>query len=432
MMPDQTVSYLDKDGFEHQVGKIVDYVESRREFVVSTNASASSSLTGSCSRISSLVDGRRLLYQTKFPLMPDSTLTLTLADGSTTSAIPICLCSGERLGVSYAEGSVIPLTYVSNYAIGEDVISGAWIVDASDGRSASIPYGSVDPTSTATEYTATVSGITSLYDGVTVMLHNGVVTSAAGFTVDVNGLGAKPCYNNLTNATQETTVFNVAYTMLFVYSTSLDAGRGGWWIYRGYDSNTNTIGYQLRTNSSTLPASDKFYRYRILFTSADGTKWVPANLSSSTNATSARTPNTRPIDPLGEIVYYGSTTVVEASASVGATVLWQQYTINLGYSFNDTGAALTLSYPAPVYVKCTPNADGSAVIVGYSQTLPTRADGYIYIFLGRAYSATSVEMTMRHPVYEWRDGAIREWDNTIATDILTNGEIDALLAVADA
>lgn len=198
------------------------------------------------------------------------------------------------------------------------------------------------------------------------------------------------------------------------------------------DSDTDVVGYQLRTNSSTLPASDKFYRYRILFTSADGKKWVPANLSSSTDATSARIPNTRPIDPLGEIVYYGSATVVDASESVGATALWQQYIVDLGYSFNDTGAALTLSHPAPVYVKCTPNSDGSAVLVGYSQTLPTRADGCIYIFLGRAYSATSIEMTMRHPVYEWRDGAIREWDNTIATDILTNGEIDALLAAADA
>lgn len=81
---------------------------------------------------------------------------------------------------------------------------------------ASIPYATVDSTSTATVFTATVDGITSLYDGVTVMLHNGVVTSASGFTLNINGLGAKPCYNNMTNATRETTIFNVAYTMLFV------------------------------------------------------------------------------------------------------------------------------------------------------------------------------------------------------------------------
>lgn len=126
-----------------------------------------------------------------------------------------------------------------------------------------ILYGTVDSTSTATVYTATVEGLDKLVDGTCVMLHNGVVTSASGFTVNINGLGAKKCYNNMTNATQDATIFNVAYTMLFVYSTSLDSGNGGWWIYRGYDANTNTIGYQLRSNSSNKVASDTGYKYRI-------------------------------------------------------------------------------------------------------------------------------------------------------------------------
>lgn len=105
-------------------------------------------------------------------------------------------------------------------------------------RANGILYAAVDSTSTSTNFTATVDGLTELYDGACVMLHNGVVTSAKGFTVNVNGLGAKKCYSNMTNATQETTIFNVAYTLMFVYSTALDSGNGGWWVYRGYDSNT--------------------------------------------------------------------------------------------------------------------------------------------------------------------------------------------------
>lgn len=101
-----------------------------------------------------------------------------------------------------------------------------------------ILYAAVDSTSTSTKFTATVDGLTSLYDGACVMLHNGVVTSAKGFTINVNGLGAKKCYSSLTNATQETTIFNVAYTLMFVYSTALDSGNGGWWVYRGIDTNT--------------------------------------------------------------------------------------------------------------------------------------------------------------------------------------------------
>jgi len=110
-------------------------------------------------------------------------------------------------------------------------------VDAG-GKAGGIPYGSVDSTSTNTNFTATVDGLTELYDGACVMLHNGVVTSAKGFTVNVNNLGAKKCYSNMTNATQETTIFNANYTLMFVYSTTLDDGNGGWWIYRGYDANT--------------------------------------------------------------------------------------------------------------------------------------------------------------------------------------------------
>lgn len=276
-------------------------------------------------------------------------------------------------------------------------------------KSAGILYGTVDGTSTATAFTATVPGLTALYDGAAVMLKNGVVTSAAGFTININGLGAKPVYTNMAAATAESTKFNVNYTLLFTYDEDRVAG-GCWLCYNGYDSNTNTIGYQLRGNSSTLPASDKGYRYRLLFTSADGTKWVPANTSSSTSATSSKTPNTRPIDPFGRVVYYGSSTAFNAGANVGATVIWDQYIFSLGYSFNTTNAALTLTPWAPVYLKLTPQADGSALLGEVVQALPTSADGYVYMWLGIAYSATNIELFPHHPVYYYKDGGIRRWN----------------------
>ena len=251
------------------------------------------------------------------------------------------------------------------------------------------------------------------------MLKNGVVTSASGFTINVNGLGAKPVYSNMatgndiapTNPTRETTIFNINYTLLFVYSTDLVEG-GAWINYRGYDANTNTIGYQLRTNSSTMPSTDKFYRYRILFTSADGEKWVPSNTSSSTNATASRAVNQRPIDPFGEIVYYGTTAAVEANANPSASSLWQQYTLTLGYAFNRTGAALVLPFPSPIYIKAAPQSDGSAIIDAdnpYVFSLPSTADGKIYIYLGRTYSATAIEITMNHPVYYHDGTSIKLW-----------------------
>jgi len=270
-----------------------------------------------------------------------------------------------------------------------------------------ILYGAVDSTSTSTAYTATVAGLDQLVDGTCVMLHNGVVTSAAGFTVNINGLGAKKCYNNMTNATQDTTIFNIAYTMMFVYAEDLDGGNGGWWIYRGYDGNTNTIGYQLRTNSGNKTAADTGYRYRIWLTSADGSKWVPINTSTSTNATSNRSLNTRAIDPFGSIVYRSTNGTCTSGAGLGATGIWQQYTLSIGYSYMASGFSLT--FPDSVYLKCTPNADGSATMNSIVQALPTTKDGKIYIHLGTAYSATNMELQTEHPVY-WHDGTgIRIW-----------------------
>ena len=221
-------------------------------------------------------------------------------------------------------------------------------------------------------------------------------------------MGAKPVYSNMAAATRDTTIFNVAYTMLFIYDTTR-VENGCWICYRGYDSNTNTIGYQLRTNSTLRPAANKGYRYRLWFTSADGTKWVPANTSTSTNATASRTPNTTPIDPFGEIIYYSTNGTTNANANLTATTCWQQYILSLGYSFNTTEAALVLTYPAPVYIKCEPQTNGSAVLKDYVQSLPNVDDGYIYIFLGMAYSATLVELFTNHPVYYHDGTGIRLW-----------------------
>ena len=118
---------------------------------------------------------------------------------------------------------------------------------------AHISYGQVDSTSTSTVFTATVSGITELVDGTSVMLRNGVVSSASGFTLNVNGLGAKPVYSSTADASRDTTIFNIAYTMLFVYDSSRISD-GCWICYRGYDS--NSVGIQIRNKNP--PAYSKF------------------------------------------------------------------------------------------------------------------------------------------------------------------------------
>lgn len=274
-------------------------------------------------------------------------------------------------------------------------------------RTLSIPYGECDSTSTATVFTATVPGITELRDGVCMWLKNGVVTSASGFTININNLGAKPVYNNMAAATRETTLFNINYTILFIYDS--DRVEGGCWVYyRGYYSDANSVGYQLRTNSSTLPAKETGYRYRLWLTSVDGQNYVPINTATGTSTTSTKSLNTTPIDPFGTIVYNSTNGTVNAVANLPNGTQWTQYTLDLRYA---KYPLTTLTYPDPVYLQCTPQLTGGAVMNDIVQTLPTTEDGKIYIYLGNAYSTVSIELKQNHPVYYFKDGAIRLYTN---------------------
>ena len=344
--------------------------------------------------------GSALVTAVKYDLLDPGGGSVTFGD---VNAVPVDqgdVISVKTTGTGWQVANVTQQVQTQQQQIQRLIAQGGTVA----GPSGVLPYAAVDGTSTATAFTATIAGVDAYADGLAVVLHNGVITSASGFTIDINGLGAKHCYNNMTNATQDTTIFNVAYTMLFIYDSSLDSGAGGWWCYRGYDSNTNTIGYQLRTNSSSLVSVEKGYRYRIWLTVADGTKMMPINTSTATNSTTARSLNTRAFDPFGRIVYRSTNATLDANTALGATAIWDQYTLTIGYSY-----VKTLTYPAPVYIKATPQADGSAVMADIVQALPNSADGYIYVFLGYAYSATAMELYPAHPVY-WHDGSgVRLW-----------------------
>lgn len=292
-----------------------------------------------------------------------------------------------------------------------------------------IAYGQVDGTSTSTVFTATVPNVNSLVDGTTVMLRNGIVSSATGFTLNVNNLGAKPVYSSMHDATADTTVFNINYTMLFVYDTTRVSG-GCWICYRGYNTNDNTLGYQIRTNSQRMYATDKTYLYRILL-EVDDTHYMPVNTSTSTSADVSKTStmNSREFRLGGKIIYYGYTSAINANAQFGAGYHWIQYPFNLGYSFNNTNSALALTQWSPVYMVAQESSTnkGMAKLVSpyYTQTLPSTEDGKLYIYLGQAYSTTNIELLLEHPIYEYKDGKIRLYHDcyTIAeTNTLLNGK----------
>lgn len=273
---------------------------------------------------------------------------------------------------------------------------------------ATIPFGVCDDTSTSTVFTATVPGITELKNGVIMFLTNGVVTSASGFTLNINGLGAKPVYNSMAAATRITTTWNVAYTMLFVYNEGRVEG-GCWDMYYGYNSDTNTIAYNVKQYNGAYKCKTALYRYQMLYT-VDEEYVLPTNAVSNSTGTN-KTLTTEEFLPWGDIFYYSTTTAVSADATVGATNLYTQYSsVDMRYSFN---CGKTLTAGKDVFLVCAPQSNGKVKLHSnpLSQSLPTTEDGLVYIKLGRAYSTYQISLNQNKPVYYYKAGAIRIWTN---------------------
>lgn len=276
---------------------------------------------------------------------------------------------------------------------------------------------------THSKWDVTDSTITEYVDGMVVCVKVPVAGNGSyGTGLQINSLGYKPVVFNVNSMISTRygvgavvwAVYNATQTAsLYVNSESASTITGCWQV-QDYDTNTNTIGYQLRTNSSTRPVSSATYRYRLMFSSLDNSQWVPATNSTSSDATSSRTVNQEVINPWGRIIYYGTTTTRTAGQSLSTSAQWDRYIFNLGYSFND-GSDLALTYPGPVYIKCTPQSGGGAIIdstIPYTQTLPSFADGKIYIYLGQAYSASEVELIDYHPVLYHDGSKIAMWMGT--------------------
>ena len=277
--------------------------------------------------------------------------------------------------------------------------------------------------------TVTCADFTSadLTAGVTIVVSFSVANTGAvaDLTLNVNSTGAYHIKYNSAG-----TIANLGDKSYLKASTYMFYFDGTNWILCGYDTNTNTIGYTVRTSGMNLPVKTACYRYRICFTSPDGNYYVPANASTSTSATASKTVTTEKIDPFGRIIYYSYSTAISANGTLGTSYQMEQYNgVTLGYSFNRTGVALTMTANKPVFVKCAPQTDGSAIIDAdnpFVQTLPSTEDGKIYILLGYATAATTIEFVLQHPVYWYKDGCIRQWTNASfgsgsVTDVTQNG-----------
>jgi hypothetical protein len=266
-----------------------------------------------------------------------------------------------------------------------------------------LPWAVVDSTSTSTVYTATVPNVTELKSGVTIILMNNKVTSAANCTLNINGLGAKPMYMTNAATTRVTTQFATGYTWMLIYNETRVSG-GCWDLVYLYNTNTTYSTFaNLTIGNAGYLANSVVYRYQLLFQMNDN-EVTPLNNANNVTATTKTMLTDVEFDPFGRIFYYNTTGTVNANARVpGANMLYATSGIDLRYSFN-CGATLTTF--APLYLQVSMQDNGKVKIASASpltHELPSSADGYYYIYLGRTYATSNVALEKDHPIY-YHDG----------------------------
>lgn len=300
-------------------------------------------------------------------------------------------------------------------------------------RSASSTAGS---STYSTRFSVTDSTITNYVDGMIVCVLISVdIHSETSGVLRINSLDYKPIvyndntpvYSRFGQYTALWAVYNSSRTAQAYLGSSTPTTVTGCW--QVMDSDVSTM---VRVNDEVRTVNGYTACYRIMFSDASDNKWVPANNGTSSLFDSVKTVSQTPIDPFGSIVYYGFSRNYNADSAIPAHSLWVKYSpIGIGYSFNTNGSNSPLTAGNPVYVKCQPLANGSAVIDSATpivQALPSQADGKIYIYLGFSLSVKEIELSISHPVYYHDGNGIRVWTGKdIDLDIpVTYSELRAL------
>lgn len=275
-------------------------------------------------------------------------------------------------------------------------------------------YGTCATAGGTNKKVVTVDGPFVLKKGVTVAVKftNSNTTASTNVTLNVNNTGDYPIYYQAAQYTSSATTVCGAANYIITYMFN---GTQWAWISINYlDGNSDTVGYSLRYGSNIYKAYSAIYRYMILLTKGEDTL-LPVTTASNVTA-NTKTITTESFDPFGKIFFYSATSTTNASAAISNGNIWDRYTVNLTYSFN---VASVLTTYKDVYLVAQMQSDGTAKLRNPSttgltnspitHTLPSSDDGYIYILLGKAYSTTAIQLCDQHPIYYYKDGAVREY-----------------------
>ena len=240
-----------------------------------------------------------------------------------------------------------------------------------------IPY-IVGPSSdTVGLWTGTYTGL--IYeDGLTIIYVPGVsgTSSNGGTTLNINGLGAKPCYYS--NTSRMTTHYSVGTPIILTYIN------GSW---KRADYNTDSGNYNLR-NNKTYKCATALKAYNPIGENLNG-ELVDII--------------TTPFNPFSN--FY----LCSLTRTAGQTGDWLNlYRNHYGHPLRYGSSYVATTIYKPVYMKGT-ISDGLFTFNSFTQDLPTTDDNtYVYYYIGEITSASSyVSYSDVHPIFVRRNGELK-------------------------
>ena len=180
----------------------------------------------------------------------------------------------------------------------------------------------------------------------------------------------------------------------------------------------DSTGYNIRKIYSLIKAgSNKVFPYTFIMENSDG-RWESIVTSNSTGTGKSR--NTHGFK-LGTILFMGQSSTYNENVVLDNYRLWymQSDLLDHRYSFNTANDSTNgTTANKPVYLVGTLNASDGLFYLDtkwWTQTLPTTADGKLYIYLGMAYDYYRMTFDLENPIYHYVNGMLREFTQDAGT-----------------
>lgn len=260
-----------------------------------------------------------------------------------------------------------------------------------DPYATALPFIKGTQTAVTGSWTGATSEITSLYDGLTIryyLPYNGSGNATLNLTLaDGTTTGAKNIYKSGTS--RVTTHYAAGNVIILTYMANASISGSttkytGWWVNGDFNSDTyNRLRFQqaIKADTTAIVATN------IIVASSSG-------LYKHLNAGTA-------FDITYPILYANS--AIAASATGTDNYIMREFAVAKTQS-------ITLTAYKPVYIKgqLSGNTFTPVSTTPLTQTIPTSADGYEYMYLGYAYSTTAIYLLPNHPIYVYRNGVFGE------------------------